>query len=303
MDGRGASLVTAILVVSIGLALLAALFWLIKARRAGGGLSGVVRGRQPRLAVLDSAAVDTRRRLVLIRRDDVEHLLMIGGPSDIVVESRIAAPDIPAVENVATRPAPADAPVSQIPVSRPIPAPAPRLEPQASPVAAARPDAGTNAGTASGMATAVAATPPAPSPATTQSAGQFPAERFADTVPTTPSPSSSYSEFRAAEGRPATSARPTPTPTRDGIAGGNPFDEADFGAVLDAQLAQDLPAALAPVDAKPAATATGPAAARAGAADTASAPAIDPPAVRRDDEGTLQEEMAKLLADMAANRR
>jgi hypothetical protein len=25
--------------------------------------------------------------------------------------------------------------------------------------------------------------------------------------------------------------------------------------------------------------------------------------VRRDDEGTLQEEMAKLLADMAANRR
>jgi flagellar protein FliO/FliZ len=47
------------------------------------------RGRQPRLAVLDAAAVDARRRLVLIKRDNVEHLLMIGGPTDIVVESNI----------------------------------------------------------------------------------------------------------------------------------------------------------------------------------------------------------------------
>jgi hypothetical protein len=41
--------------------------------------------------VLDAAAVDARRRLVLIRRDDVEHLIMIGGPTDIVVESRIVS--------------------------------------------------------------------------------------------------------------------------------------------------------------------------------------------------------------------
>jgi flagellar protein FliO/FliZ len=47
------------------------------------------RGRQPRLAVIDAAAVDARRRLVLIKRDNVEHLLMIGGPTDIVVESNI----------------------------------------------------------------------------------------------------------------------------------------------------------------------------------------------------------------------
>src|ERR1700746_3720926 len=52
------------------------------------------RGRIPRLAVIDAAAVDGRRRLVLVRRDNVEHLLMIGGPSDIVVEPNIvrAAP-------------------------------------------------------------------------------------------------------------------------------------------------------------------------------------------------------------------
>jgi hypothetical protein len=45
--------------------------------------------RQPRLAVIDAAVVDGRRRLVIIRRDNVEHLLMIGGRADIVVEPNI----------------------------------------------------------------------------------------------------------------------------------------------------------------------------------------------------------------------
>jgi hypothetical protein len=39
--------------------------------------------------VIDAAAVDGRRRLVLVRRDNVEHLLMIGGPADLVVEPNI----------------------------------------------------------------------------------------------------------------------------------------------------------------------------------------------------------------------
>ena len=68
--------------------------WVVRrfaANRLGGGGS---RGRQPRLAVIDAATVDGRRRLVLIRRDNVEHLLMIGGPTDVVVEQNIvrAAP-------------------------------------------------------------------------------------------------------------------------------------------------------------------------------------------------------------------
>ena len=60
-------------------------------RRFGGSRLGANanRGRMPRLAVIDAAAVDNRRRLVLVRRDNVEHLLMIGGPSDIVVEQNI----------------------------------------------------------------------------------------------------------------------------------------------------------------------------------------------------------------------
>lgn len=42
-----------------------------------------------RLEVVDHASVDGRRRLVLVRRDNVEHLIMIGGPVDVVVETGI----------------------------------------------------------------------------------------------------------------------------------------------------------------------------------------------------------------------
>ncbi len=47
---------------------------------------------EPRLGVMEQASVDRQRRLVLIRRDDVEHLIMTGGPVDIVIETGIAAP-------------------------------------------------------------------------------------------------------------------------------------------------------------------------------------------------------------------
>jgi flagellar protein FliO/FliZ len=71
------------------LALIGAAAWLLR-RFAGNRLStNTNRGRGPRLAVIDAAAVDNRRRLVLVRRDNVEHLLMIGGPTDIVVEPNI----------------------------------------------------------------------------------------------------------------------------------------------------------------------------------------------------------------------
>jgi hypothetical protein len=48
---------------------------------------------------MDATAVDSHRRLVLIRRDDIEHLILIGGPTDVVVERdiRLAAPRRPAL--------------------------------------------------------------------------------------------------------------------------------------------------------------------------------------------------------------
>jgi flagellar protein FliO/FliZ len=54
-------------------------------------LAGKFFGPKPekRLDVVDQANVDGRRRLVLIRRDDVEHLIMTGGPVDVVIETNI----------------------------------------------------------------------------------------------------------------------------------------------------------------------------------------------------------------------
>jgi flagellar protein FliO/FliZ len=46
---------------------------------------------EPRLSIMEEARVDRIRRLVLIRRDDVEHLIMTGGPVDVVIETGIAA--------------------------------------------------------------------------------------------------------------------------------------------------------------------------------------------------------------------
>ena len=57
------------------LALIGAAAWLVR-RFAGNRLgANTNRGRMPRLAVIDAAAVDGRRRLVLVRRDNVEHLI------------------------------------------------------------------------------------------------------------------------------------------------------------------------------------------------------------------------------------
>lgn len=57
------------------------------------------RNRKTRLAVMDATAVDSHRRLVLVRRDDIEHLILIGGPTDVVVERdiRLSAPRRPAL--------------------------------------------------------------------------------------------------------------------------------------------------------------------------------------------------------------
>lgn len=73
------------LVLVLGLML--AVLWAL--RRFGiGGMVARPNARR-RLSVVESMALDGRRRLVLVRRDDCEHLLMIGGPNDMVVEHGI----------------------------------------------------------------------------------------------------------------------------------------------------------------------------------------------------------------------
>ena len=86
------------------LALIGVAAWLVRRFASNRLGANPNRSRMPRLAVIDAAAVDGRRRLVLVRRDNIEHLLMIGGPTDIVVEPNIVRA-MPARDQLPPRPA------------------------------------------------------------------------------------------------------------------------------------------------------------------------------------------------------
>ncbi len=78
-----------VLVVALGVVLILFALFVVILRRLLTLRLQPGQSRQPRIAVLDSASIDGRRRLLLVRRDNVEHLLMIGGPTDVVVEKGI----------------------------------------------------------------------------------------------------------------------------------------------------------------------------------------------------------------------
>ncbi|MCR9212414.1 MAG: flagellar biosynthetic protein FliO [Proteobacteria bacterium] len=52
-------------------------------------------GSPSRLSISDMTAIDAKRRLVLIRRDEKEHLLLLGPERDLVVEQNITPPTDP----------------------------------------------------------------------------------------------------------------------------------------------------------------------------------------------------------------
>ncbi|WP_159999898.1 flagellar biosynthetic protein FliO [Roseomonas sp. 18066] len=85
MNYQAAMTALAALILVLALVLLAAR----AARRFGfapgvpGGLSGVARGQGRRLVLVESLALDTRRRLLLLRCDGRELLLVTGGPQDL----------------------------------------------------------------------------------------------------------------------------------------------------------------------------------------------------------------------------
>ena len=201
-------------------------------RFTSGRLGGAsARGRQPRLGVIDYASVDARRRLILVRRDNVEHLLMIGGPTDVVVEANIvravAAPrDVALARPAAVEPLPRAIPlpengngswplqpevITPPPPARPAPKiePAtdealawPPLQPQADtpPAAPARPQRDTLAALADELS-ARPAPPPPPSRVRTPAPARAPLEARA--------------EPRVVEPRPklrAPTVQPAPTP-------------------------------------------------------------------------------------------
>src|SRR5262245_39548088 len=103
--GEGQSGLKILVFVIVVLVLLALAFWLLR-RFAGGRLGGgPARGREPRLAVIDQSTVYGRCRLVVIRRENVEHLLIIGGPTDAMVEQTIVRAAAALREAAPNRPA------------------------------------------------------------------------------------------------------------------------------------------------------------------------------------------------------
>lgn len=98
-------------------------------------LGGRGRSRLPRLAIIDTLPIDHLHRLVLIRRDNVEHLVLIGKTTDLVVESSIvrAAP-------ASNRPRQTQASQTQVPRAQPQqPQQAPKNPPARSQSDAVRP--------------------------------------------------------------------------------------------------------------------------------------------------------------------
>ena len=133
-----------------GLVVLAILYRFVFAHRlrVPGG-----RTRQPRLGLVDAFSLDGQRQLVLVRRDNVEHLIMIGGPNDVLVELQINRALAAARENNLapaaqakpapprrTEPLPAAAPVPAPPVPAPaVPAPQVAVAPPAAKESALQP--------------------------------------------------------------------------------------------------------------------------------------------------------------------
>ena len=80
-------------VVALGVvvALIVATGWIGRRYMGMGRIAGFA-GKRRRLAVVESLQVDGRTRLLLVRRDGAEHLIMLGGTGPLVVESGIVPP-------------------------------------------------------------------------------------------------------------------------------------------------------------------------------------------------------------------
>ena len=73
------------------LALIMAIAWVLRRFYGGAQRPGqsALRRRDRRLGVIEAAQVGPRHRLLLVRRDDREHLLLIGGATELVIETDI----------------------------------------------------------------------------------------------------------------------------------------------------------------------------------------------------------------------
>lgn len=109
------------------ISMLLVLFALVLRRLTGGRLTLSAdrgRARQPRLGIVDVYDLDRQRQLILLRRDNVEHLLLVGGPNDVVVETNIIRVPGARLPNAGTengeRPEASPERLPEVPAARPI---------------------------------------------------------------------------------------------------------------------------------------------------------------------------------------
>ena len=84
-------LARSILALLFVLSLIMMISWAVKRFGLEGRLKGGHQG-PPRLAIVERLVIDPKRRLVLIRKDDQEHLLLLGATHDLLIESLAAKP-------------------------------------------------------------------------------------------------------------------------------------------------------------------------------------------------------------------
>ena len=83
----------AFLGLAIVLGLIFGLSYLLK--RLGLGTFKGPLGRKRRLMTVEAVMLDGRNKAILLRRDDVEHLLLVGPNTSQIIESGIPAPQAP----------------------------------------------------------------------------------------------------------------------------------------------------------------------------------------------------------------
>jgi hypothetical protein len=101
--GSAGTLLNAAFALGIVLVLIVIGLWLLKLFTSASQRLG--RLNEKRLQVLETATVDGKRKVMIIRRDNVEHVIMTGGPQDLVIETGIAVPEPQPMRRPAPRPA------------------------------------------------------------------------------------------------------------------------------------------------------------------------------------------------------
>jgi flagellar protein FliO/FliZ len=80
-----------VIALAFVLALIAILSWAVR-RYGVAGRATARRGKSRRLQIVEILAIDSRRRVVLLRRDETEHLVLLGSGNDLVIESGLETP-------------------------------------------------------------------------------------------------------------------------------------------------------------------------------------------------------------------